>query len=131
MSQVLWKISLQLLLYFYSSPDLSSFVKSSIQWLVHLYFIASSYVYCVALELTFIWFSIWVLTVLLLRNIFFISHLFKRKGLDEADENSKFQNKNGKGKIGKSGVSLLLSSENQNGNFKSKPLILSAENLEK
>ena len=87
--------------------------------------------YCVALELTFIWFSIWVLTVLLLRNIFFISHLFKRKGLDEADENSKFQNKNGKGKIGKSGVSLLLSSENQNGNFKSKPLILSAENLEK
>lgn len=86
--------------------------------------------YYVALEFTFIWFSTLVLTVLLLRNIFFISHLLRRKGLGEVDENSKSQNKNGKGKIGKSGVSLLLSSENQNGNFKSKPLILSAENLE-
>lgn len=86
--------------------------------------------YYVALEFTFIWFSTLVLTVLLLRNIFFISHLLKRKGLGEVDENSKSQNKNGKGKIGKSGVSLLLSSENQNSNFKSKPLILSAENLE-
>ena len=83
-----------------------------------------------ALEFTLIWFSTLVLAVLLLRNIFFISHLLKRKGLGEVDENSKSQNKNGKGKIGKSGVSLLLSSENQNGNFKSKPLILSAENLE-
>lgn len=86
--------------------------------------------YYVALEFTLIWFSTLVLAVLLLRNIFFISHLLKRKGLGEVDENSKSQNKNGKGKIGKSGVSLLLSSENQNGNFKSKPLILSAENLE-
>lgn len=86
--------------------------------------------YYVALEFTLIWFSTLVLAVLLLRNIFFISHLLKRKGLGEVDENSKYQNKNGKGKIGKSGVSLLLSSENQNGNFKSKPLILSAENLE-
>ena len=86
--------------------------------------------YYVALEFTLIWFSTLVLAVLLLRNIFFISHLLKRKGLGEVDENSKSLNKNGKGKIGKSGVSLLLSSENQNGNFKSKPLILSAENLE-